>query len=219
MSIPISSPETPTGDGALRVGNFQSILTTVSKLPSAPAPGSPNVVLGVTGSIAAYRAADIASQLTKRGCEVHVVMTADAREFITPLTLQVLSRQPVTTSLYDEKSGWHPGHIALADAAHLLLVAPATANTLAKLALGLADDALGAIALATRAPLLIAPAMNGKMWEHPATQAHVETLKSRGATFIGPEEGLLACGYEGLGRLWPVEGIVERALELLRETR
>lgn len=174
-----------------------------------------NVVLGVTGSIAAYRAADIASQLTKAGCEVHVVMTRDAQEFITPLTLQVLSRQPVTTSLYDEKSNWHPGHIQLADDADLLLVAPATANTIAKLALGLADDALGAIALATRAPILVAPAMNGKMWTHPATEGHVETLRQRGVDFIGPEEGLLACGYEGIGRLWPVEGIVERALARL----
>lgn len=174
-----------------------------------------NVVLGVTGSIAAYRAADIASQLTKGGCEVHVVMTQDAQEFITPLTLQVLSKQPVTTSLYDEKQSWHPGHIQLADRADLLLVAPATANTIAKLALGLADDALGAIALATRARLLIAPAMNGKMWLHSATQGHVETLAGRGADFIGPEEGMLACGYEGIGRLWPVEGIVERALALL----
>lgn len=175
-----------------------------------------NVVLGVTGSIAAYRAADIASQLTKAGCEVHVVMTQDAQEFITPLTLQVLSRQPVTTSLYDEKSNWHPGHIQLADDADLLLVAPATANAVAKLALGLADDALGAIALATRAPMLVAPAMNGKMWTHPATEGHVETLRQRGVDFIGPEEGLLACGYEGIGRLWPVEGIVERALSLLK---
>ena len=175
----------------------------------------PQVILGVTGSIAAYRAADLASQLTKRGCDVHVVMTESAAEFITPLTLQVLSRHPVTTSLFDEKQSWHPGHISLADRADLLLVAPATANCLAKLALGLADDALSAIALATRAPLLIAPAMNGKMWTHPATQQHVDTLRSRGAEFIGPEEGLLACGYEGIGRLWPVEGIVERAMAIL----
>ena len=183
--------------------------------PEAEAPNRPRVVLGVTGSIAAYRAADIASQLTKQGCDVNVVMTNDAQEFITPLTLQVLSKHPVTTSLYDEKQSWHPGHIELADRADLVLVAPATANTIAKLALGLADDALGAIALATKAPFLVAPAMNGKMWLHPATQGHVETLRSRGADFIGPEEGMLACGYEGIGRLWPVEGIVERAMALL----
>lgn len=173
------------------------------------------VVLGVTGSIAAYKAADLASQLTKKGVSVHVVMTADAEEFITPLTLQVLSRNPVTTSLYDEKQSWHPGHIDLADSANLLVVAPATANTIAKLALGLADDALSAIALATPAPLLIAPAMNGKMWLHPATQQNARTLADRGVDFIGPEEGLLACGYEGVGRLWNVEGIVERVCETL----
>ena len=178
---------------------------------------APNVVLGVSGSIAAYRAADIASQLTKRGCEVHVVMTHDAQEFITPLTLQVLSKHPVTTSLYDEKQSWHPGHIELADNADLLLVAPATANVVAKFALGLADDTLSAIALATRAPILVAPAMNGKMWTHPATEQNAATLRSRGVEFIGPEEGLLACGYEGIGRLWPVGGIVEKAMAMLAE--
>jgi phosphopantothenoylcysteine decarboxylase len=186
-----------------------------SPTTSAPPKPAPRIILGVTGSIAACRAADLASQLTKRGCAVHVVMTTDAAEFITPLTLQVLSRHPVTTSLYDEKQSWHPGHIGLADLADLFLVAPATANTIAKLALGLADDALSAMALATRAPILIAPAMNGKMWTHPATEQHVATLRARGVEFIGPEEGILACGYEGIGRLWPVEGIVGRALEIL----
>lgn len=184
---------------------------------SSSADVAPNVVLGVSGSIAAYRAADIASQLTKRGCEVHVVMTHDAQEFITPLTLQVLSKHPVTTSLYDEKQSWHPGHIELADNADLLLVAPATANVVAKFALGLADDTLSAIALATRAPILMAPAMNGKMWTHPATEQNAATLRSRGVEFIGPEEGMLACGYEGIGRLWPVEGIVEKAMAMLAE--
>lgn len=174
-----------------------------------------NIVLGVSGSIAAYKSADLVSRLAKRGHEIHVVMTRDATEFITPLTLQVLSRQPVTTSLYDEKESWHPGHIELADNADLLLVAPATANVIAKLAHGIADDALGAIYLATKAPLLLAPAMNGKMWEHAATQANVAALKERGADFIGPEDGLLACGYEGVGRLWPVEGIAEKVEELL----
>jgi len=175
-----------------------------------------NVLLGVTGSIAAYKAADLTSQLRKLGHDVHVVMTKDACEFITPLTLQVLSRNPVTTGLYDEKSSWHPGHIQLADAADLLVIAPATANTLAKLSWGLADDALGAIALACRAPVLIAPAMNGKMWDHPATQENVRRLRERGVEFLGPEEeGMLACGYEGKGRLWPVEGIVRRIAERL----
>jgi phosphopantothenoylcysteine synthetase/decarboxylase len=176
-----------------------------------------NIVLGVTGSIAAHRAADLASLLTKRNCDVHVVMTADAQQFITPLPFKTLSRNPVVTNLYDEEEGWKPTHIKLADEANLLLIAPATANTLAKLAHGLADDALSCIALALnpQAKILIAPAMNGKMWLHPATQQNVATLKSRGAEFIGPEEGLLSCGYEGIGRLWPVDKVADRALELL----
>lgn len=173
------------------------------------------IVLGVTGSIAAYKAADLVSRLKKRGHEVHVVMTRDAQEFITPLTLQVLSREPVTGSLYDEKQSWHPGHIELADKADLLVVAPATANAIARFAHGIADDSLGAIYLATLAPVLIAPAMNGKMWKHPATQANVEILKQRGVRFIGPEEGMLACGYEGIGRLWPVEDIETEIQEML----
>lgn len=176
-----------------------------------------NVVLGVTGSIAAYKAADLTSLLAKSGAAVTVVMTADAQRFITPLAFKTLSRRPVITDLYDEEEGWKPSHIRVADEADLLLIAPATANVLAKLAHGLANDALSCIALALRreAKVLVAPAMNGKMWLHPATQANVATLKARGAEFIGPEEGMLSCGYEGVGRLWPVDGIVERALRLL----
>jgi phosphopantothenoylcysteine synthetase/decarboxylase len=176
-----------------------------------------NIVLGVTGSIAAYKAADLASLLVKQGCEVHVVMTRDAQRFITPLPFKTLSRHPVVTDLYDEEEGWKPTHISLADEADLLLIAPATANIIARLALGIADDALTCIALAlnARAKMLIAPAMNGKMWLHAATQQNVSLLKSRGAEFIGPEEGLLSCGYEGLGRLWPVEKVAQRALELM----
>ncbi len=179
---------------------------------------SKNIVLGVTGSIAAYKAADLTSQFTKQGCDVHVIMTADALRFITPLAFKTLSRHPVVTDLYDEEEGWKPAHIKLADEADLLLIAPATANTVAKLALGIADDALSCVALALnpKARLLLAPAMNGKMWLHPATQQNVTTLKSRGAEFIGPEEGLLSCGYEGLGRLWPVEKVAQHALEILR---
>jgi len=177
-----------------------------------------NIVLGVTGSIAAHRAADLASLLTKQGLAVHVVMTADAQRFITPLPFKTLSRHPVVTDLYDEEEGWKPAHIRLADEADLLLIAPATANIIAKLAQGLANDALSCIALALnpKAKILIAPAMNGKMWLHPATQQNVATLKSRGAEFIGPEEGMLSCGYEGLGRLWPVDGIAARVLKLMR---
>lgn len=175
-------------------------------------------MLGVTGSIAAYKAAEITSRLTKEGANVNVVMTADAQKFITPLAFKTLSRNPVETDLYGETEGWKPTHIKLADEADLLLIAPATANTLAKMANGLADDALTCIALALnpRTPVLLAPAMNGKMWLHPATQQNVATLKERGAEFIGPEEGMLSCGYEGIGRLFEPERIVQRALELLK---
>src|SRR6516162_3539412 len=173
--------------------------------------GKKSVVLGVTGSIAAYKSAELASLLVKQGHEVFVVMTQDATEFISPLTLQTLSKNPVTTSFFDEKESWRPGHIEMADRANLLLIAPATANIIAELAHGLANHPLAAIALATRAPILIAPAMNGKMWSHAATVENVATLKSRGVEFIGPEEGMLACGYEGLGRLWKIENIAFRA--------
>src|SRR6266567_1285725 len=151
-------------------------------------PGAKSVVLGVTGSIAAYKSAELASLLVKQGHEVFVVMTQDATEFISALTLQTLSKNPVTTSFFDEKENWRPGHIELADRANLLLIAPAT-----------------------RAPILLAPAMNGKMWQHRATQENVEKLSERGVEFIGPEEGMLACGYEGLGRLWKVDDIAFRA--------
>jgi phosphopantothenoylcysteine synthetase/decarboxylase len=173
------------------------------------------IIVGVSGSIAAYKAADLVSKLAKRGHEIFVVMTHGAQEFVTPLTFQTLSKNPVMTSVFGEKEGWRPGHIDLADRADLLLVAPATANIIAELACGLAGNPLTEVALATPAPLLIAPAMNGKMWLHAATQANVQTLKSRGAHFIGPEKGLLACGYEGIGRLWNVDDIVQRAEEIL----
>jgi phosphopantothenoylcysteine decarboxylase len=176
-----------------------------------------NIVLGVTGSIAAHKAADLASLLTRQGVSVRVVLTADAQRFITPLPFKTLSRHPVVTDLYDEEEGWQPTHIKLADEAHLLLIAPATANFIARMALGLANDALSCVALALnpQAKVLIAPAMNGKMWLHPATQQNVATLRNRGAEFIGPEEGMLSCGYEGVGRLWPVDLVARRAVELL----
>jgi len=175
-----------------------------------------NIVLGITGSIAAYKAADLTSKLIKAGHEVHCVMTTSATEFIPPLTLQTLSRQPVLISLQDEKDSWKPGHIALADAADLMIIAPATANTIGLLANGLAPDPLTSIYLATKAPILIAPAMNGKMWAHPATQRNVNQLTKDGCKFIGPEEnGMLACGYEGAGRMWEVDGILSTVENLL----
>jgi len=176
-----------------------------------------NIVLGVTGSIAAHRAVDLCSLLVRAGCEVHVVLTADARRFVTEVPFQTLSRNPVVTDLYDTAGGWQPTHIQLADQADLLLIAPATAHTIARLAHGLADDALTCIALALRpeTPVVVAPAMNGKMWLHPATQANVETLRRRGVEFVGPDTGLLACGYEGVGRLWPIEQIASHVLARL----
>ena len=174
------------------------------------------IVLGVTGSIAAYKAADLTSRLVKLGSDVMPVMTAAAQKFITPLTLQTLARQPVAADLWDEGNSWRPGHIELAEKADLLLIAPATADVIAQFANGLAPDLLSSLFLMARCPVLIAPAMNGKMWTHPATVANVAALKARDAEFIGPEEGMLACGYEGIGRLWPVEGIVDRVVEILR---
>ena len=169
-----------------------------------------NIVLGISGSIAAYKAADLASQLVKQGHEVHVVMTRAATEFITPLTLQILTRQPVLVSLEDEKQSWKPGHIELADGADLFLVAPASANVIGHFAQGLSPDPLCSIylALPRTTPVLIAPAMNGKMWLHPATQRNVVQLAADGCHFVGPAEGDLACGYQGIGRLAPVEEIL-----------
>jgi len=180
-------------------------------------PDCKTIILGVTGSIAAYKAVDLTSLLTKAGHQVHVVMTRDALKFITPLPFKTLSRRPVVTDLYDEEEGWKPTHITLADGADLLLIAPATANVLAKIAHGIADDALTCIALALnpQAKLLLAPAMNGKMWQHAATQQNVATLKARGARIVGPDEGMLSCGYEGVGRLQVVDQIAQSALALL----
>jgi len=175
------------------------------------------ILLGITGSIAAFRAADIASQLIKAGQDVHALMTRHACEFIGPLTIQTLTRNPVLASLEDEKQSWKPGHIDLADRAGLFLVAPATANCLALLANGGAPDSLTStyLALPRDTPVLIAPAMNGKMWLHPATQRNVEQLKADGCHFIDPEEGDLACGYQGIGRLAPIEDIVSAALAMV----
>lgn len=182
--------------------------------PVASLPGKV-IVLAVTGSIAAYKAADLASRLTQLGAEVHPVLTAGAQRFVTPLTFQSVTHQPVASDLWAENDPREVAHVALADRADLLLVAPASANTLARLAHGLAEDFLGSLYLVCRAPVLLAPAMNGKMWLHPATQANVAALQARGHAFIGPEAGMQACGYEGVGRLGPVEDIVAAAARML----
>ncbi len=173
------------------------------------------IVLGITGSIAAYKAAELTSQLVKGGAEVHVVMTKEAQQLIGPITLQTLSRHPVGTDLWKEGPGWQPSHIDLADRADLLLVAPATAHILACFAAGMAPDLLTSLYLATCAPVVLAPAMNGKMLAHPATQTNLRILRERGHTIVEPAEGLLACGYEGKGKLATIEDILEAASRVL----
>lgn len=159
------------------------------------------IVLGVSGGIAAYKVATVCSQLVQAGALVEVVLTEAAQKFITPLTFQALTHRPVYTDLWHIPEGENIPHIALADAADLLLIAPATANTLGKIANGLADNLLTAIALATPAPILLAPAMESDMWQHPATQANIEKLRGWGLTVVGPAAGRLASGAMGLGRM------------------
>jgi phosphopantothenoylcysteine decarboxylase / phosphopantothenate---cysteine ligase len=164
------------------------------------------ILLGVSGSIAAYKAADLASRLTKAGARVDAILTAAALRFITPLTFQSLTGRPAPASLWSEEA--HVLHVGLADGADLLVVAPATADVLAKLAHGLADDLLSVTALAARCPLLVAPAMDAGMFEHPAVQANLATLGARGATVIGPADGRMASGLEGRGRMLEPEEIL-----------
>ena len=164
------------------------------------------IVLGVTGSIAAYKACELVRLFVKGGDDVRVVMTAAAQRFVTPLTFQTLSRNPVGTDPFAPPEMWRPEHIALAEA-DAVVVAPATANVIAKMAHGLADDLLTATLLATRAPVTVAPAMNDGMWAHPATQANLDALRSRGVTVVEPDAGALACGTDGKGRLAAIEKI------------
>ena len=164
------------------------------------------IVLGVTGSIAAYKACELVRLFVKGGDDVRVVMTAAAQQFVTPLTFQTLSRNPVGTDPFAPPETWRPEHIALAEA-DAVVVAPATANVIAKMAHGLADDLLTATLLATRAPVFVAPAMNDGMWANPATQANLATLRARGVKVIEPGTGPLACGTEGKGRFADPEEI------------
>lgn len=173
------------------------------------------IVLGITGSIAAYKSADLCSRLTEAGATVYPILTDSACRFIQPLTLQILSKNPALTDLWYESEHNHPNHIQIADSADLLLVAPASANCIALFAQGLAPDLLSTVHLATQAPVLLAPAMNGKMYDHPATQENIKVLRDRNYHFVEPEEGLLACGYVGLGKLAKVETILEKVKDLL----
>lgn len=173
------------------------------------------ILVGVTGSIAIYKVCELVSQLRQKGAEVHVLMTPHATRLISPLTFHALSGNPVVTDLFVSET--HAvEHVALADRADTFLIAPATANTIAKLALGLADDAVTTTALACPAPLVIAPAMETKMWQHPATQEHIKTLRSRGAIIVEPETGWLASGKQGVGRLASLERILTALEDALK---
>lgn len=166
------------------------------------------ILLGICGGIAAYKIPQLVRELTQLGAEVQVVMTASAEAFVTPMTLQALSGRTVRTALFDEAAEQAMGHIELARWADYCVIAPATANTIAKLACGLADDLISTLALVLKIPLMICPAMNQSMWHHPATQANIKVLRDRGAVIVGPGDGIQACGDEGLGRMFEVQSIL-----------
>ncbi len=174
----------------------------------------PRVLLGVSGGIAAYKAVELLRELVLRGADVRVAMTRGAREFVAPLTFAVLSNHEVFTEVWGSGSSPAVDHVALADWCDLVVVAPATAHTLAKLANGLADDFLTTAFLAHRGPVLLAPAMESAMWEHPAVRANLERLRARGAATIGPDSGPLASGHEGVGRMAEPVAIAEEAWRL-----
>ena len=177
------------------------------------------VLLGVTGSIAAYKSAEIIRLLTKAGHDVHVIMTAAARKFIGELTLRTLSRNPVASDMFDEDIEWVPEHISLADRADIFVVAPCSANVIAKLACGISDDLLTCTALACTAPMVIAPAMNEKMLDHPATTGNMAILRKRGVVFVESGEGSLACGTSGRGRMAEPEAIVSAVCRIFGEKK
>ena len=175
-----------------------------------------SVVLGVTGGIAAYKACEVVSRLRKMGADVYVIMTKSATEFVQPLTFETLSNHPVVTDTFARPATCEVEHIALAKRADVFAIAPATANILAKMTHGIADDMLSTTVLATKAPVLVAPAMNTGMWENPATQQNIKTLMTRGVHVVSPATGHLACGDSGAGKLEDVGVIAARALEVLR---
>lgn len=175
------------------------------------------IVVGVTGGIAVFKAAGLVSQLAQRGADVRVIMTRSASKFVTPLTFQTLSRNPVAVDTFEEKDPSVVSHIDLADHADLFVIAPATANILAKMAHGLGDDMLSTTLLATRAPILIAPAMNVHMYQNPVVQENIRRLKQLGHRFVEPVSGQLACGYVGQGRMEEPERILEVIEEMLKE--
>jgi len=177
---------------------------------------SKEVILGVTGSIAAYKACELVNRLRERRLNVTVVMTKEAQEFITPLTLQSLSGNKVICDLFTLPENVNPAHISLAQRCDLVLIAPATANIIAKLAAGLADDVLTCLALSTRVPIVVCCAMNEKMFQHKLTRENISRLKKIGYHFIGPGRGHLICGGVGIGHLAGIEEIVKAVVRMLR---
>mgnify|MGYP000879541375 CR=1 FL=1 len=186
------------------------------KKPNAARPplSGRKVLVGVCGGIAAYKACELVRRLTKAGAEVRVVMTRAAREFVAPLTFRTLSRAPVVSELFDSPPEFDPVHISLAEWADVVLIAPATANVIGKIACGIADDLLSCTVMAARPPVVVAPAMNEAMWRSAAVRRNVALLKRRGFLIVGPEEGRLACGSEGPGRLAEVDELY-KAVERL----
>lgn len=176
----------------------------------------PFIVIGVTGSIAAYKACEIVSLLNKEGAQTQAILTAEAREFITPLSMQILSRNKVLSDMFELPEEWDPLHTSLADKANAVLIAPATANIIGKLAGGICDDLLTCVIYATHAPVLIAPAMNDRMYSHPITQENIARLKKIGYKFIGPAKGRLACGRDALGCLADTGEIVRELKRLAK---
>ena len=175
-----------------------------------------SIILGVTGSIAAYKACDIVNELRRKSFDVTVLLSKEAKEFITPLTLQTLSKNKVVTDMFELPDIWNPLHTSLADKADLVLIAPATANIIGKLAGGICDDILTCVVFATKAPVAIAPAMNEKMYRHRIVQENIAKLKKIGYHFIGPVKGPLACGHEDIGHLAQTEKIVSEAKRLAK---
>ncbi|PIW79938.1 MAG: hypothetical protein COZ98_04765 [Candidatus Omnitrophica bacterium CG_4_8_14_3_um_filter_43_15] len=176
-----------------------------------------HIVVGITGSIAAYKACDIIRGLRGAGCDTTVIMTKESQEFVTPLLMSQISGNQAYTDMFTPPKSWDVEHVSLAQSAKLILIAPATANIIAKLAAGICDDLLTCAVIASKAKVLIAPAMNSVMYEHPATVENIKKLKSFGYKFIGPVKGRLACGDEGMGHIAGVDEIIKEAKKLLNE--
>ena len=174
------------------------------------------IIIGVTGSIAAYKACEITSLLKKEGFDIHVLLTKEAKEFVTVITLQTLSQNKVVADMFESPEEWDPVHTSLAQQADLILIAPATANIIAKLAAGICDDILTCTVFAARGPVVIAPAMNDMMYKHKITQDNIAKLKKIGYNFIGPVKGHLACGCEAMGHIAPSKDIVMEVKRLVK---